>query len=169
MTIQVRLYRPEDYAACRALWVELTQRHRDIYNDETIGAPDPGRSLDTYLADPHRHATWVAEIDGQIVGMAGLVLLNEEEADVEPVVVTSARRSQGVGSLLVQEAVTEAKAIGIRFLNARPVARNKAAAEFFVDAGFDIVGHVDLFQDLAPEKGRQWETGITIHGKKLRH
>jgi len=168
MDTKVRLYRPTDYEICRALWVELTQRHRDIYGDDSIGSPDPGQAFDTYLTAPDRHATWVAEVDGQVVGMAGIIRHSDEEADVEPVVVTTACRSQGVGSLLVREAITEARAIGIRFLSARPVARNKEAMAFFVDAGFGIVGHVDLFQDLAPERGRQWEDGIKVHGKGLR-
>ncbi len=33
----IRLYEPADLADCRSLWAELTQRHRDIYADPTIG------------------------------------------------------------------------------------------------------------------------------------
>jgi hypothetical protein len=40
---------------------------------------------------------------------------------------------------------------------------------FFVDCGFDLVGQIDLFQDLPPERGRQWKPGRVIHGSALRY
>lgn len=168
MKQRIRLYQPQDYAACKALWVELTQRHRDIYGDPTIGGDDSGQGLDAHLSNPHRHATWVADVDGQVVGMAGLIV-HGEEAEVEPVVVTATRRSGGIGGMLVRYAIDHAKKNGIRFLSVTPVARNAEAIAFFVDAGFDIVGHIDLFQDLAPAPGRQWKTGMLLHGKQLRY
>jgi len=163
-----RLYEPRDYAPCKALWAELTQHHRDAYDDQSIGGDDPGHGLDAYLANPQLDATWVAEVDGRVVGMAGLVLRGEE-AEIEPVIVTSACRSRRIGGRLVKEAVAHARQRGIRFLSARPVARNVEAFHFFVDAGFNIVGQIDLFQDLAPTAGRRWETGMLIHGRPLRY
>ncbi len=40
--MDVRAYQREDYEACRELWRELTERHRDIYGDPTIGGAIPG-------------------------------------------------------------------------------------------------------------------------------
>jgi hypothetical protein len=51
--------------------------------------------------------------------------------------------------------VTAARREKVRFLNVRPVARNAEAIAFFAAAGFSIVGHVELFQDLDPAAGRQ--------------
>lgn len=168
MEATIRPYQPRDYPVCRALWVELTQHHREIYHDPTIGGTDPGQGLDLYLANPQRHTTWVAETDGQVVGLAGLIV-HGEEAEVEPVIVTARWRSRGMGGLLVREAIAHAKQSGIRFLSVRPVARNWEAIGFFVEAGFDIVGHIDLFQDLTPDAGRQWKAGMFLHGKQLRY
>ena len=168
MKPSLRLYQPEDHAVCKALWAELTQRHRDIYGDPSIGGADPGQGLETYLANPHRQVTWVAEVNGQVVGMAGLIVQGEE-AEVEPVVVSVAHRSRGIGGLLVRQAVEHARKNGVRFLSVRPVARNAEAFAFFVAAGFDIVGQIDLFQDLAPAAGRAWKAGIMLHNRQLRY
>jgi len=168
MNTEIREYRDTDYEVCRDLWVQLTERHRQIYADPTIGADDPGRGLDDYLAHPDRRVTWVAEVQGAVVGMAGLVV-HGREAEVEPAVVAEDFRSRGVGRALVARAISEAKRIGVRFLSAQPVARNVEAIMFFAGNGFDIVGHVDLFQDLRPELGSQWKPGISLHGRELRH
>ena len=85
MDTTIREYRQRDYPTCRALWVELTERHRHIYGDPAIGGDDPGRGFDEYLANADRRATWVAEVDGNVVGMAGLVARGDEAA-VEPLV-----------------------------------------------------------------------------------
>jgi len=168
MKEKIREYRDTDYAACRGLWMQLTERHRLIYGDPAIGGDDPGRGLDDYLANPGRRATWVAEVDGAVIGMTGLIG-NGDEAAVEPAVVAEEFRSRGIGRSLVAHAISEAKRIGIRFLSAQPVARNVEAISFFIDCGFDIVGHVDLFQDLQPGSGREWKAGITLHGRALRY
>ena len=168
MNVVVRAYRPTDYEACRALWAELTQRHRDIYEDPTIGGDDPGRGFDEYLARPGLAGMWVAETEGRVVGLAGL-LVQGEEGEVEPVVVTAGQRSQGIGRLLVERAVEEARVRGVRFLGVRPVARNVEAISFFVEQGFTLLGHVDLFQDLEPGTQREWKDGIAIHGHGLRY
>jgi GNAT superfamily N-acetyltransferase len=161
-------YQSEDHASCRALWVELTQRHRDIYADPTIGGQDPGQWFDSYLSNPNRKATWVADVGGRVIGMTGLISTGEE-AEVEPLIVTAGERRRGIGSLLVKHAVGQAKPLGVRFLSAKPVARNVDALTFFAKAGFDILGYVDLFQDLGPAAGREWKDGIRIHTQKLRY
>ena len=168
MKAEIREYRDTDYGACRGLWVQLTERHRLIYGDPTIGGDDPGCGLEDYLANPSRRATWVAEVHGTVVGMTGLIA-NGDEAAVEPAVVAEEFRSRSIGRALVARAISEARRIGIRFLSAQPVARNVEAISFFLDSGFDIVGHIDLFQDLQPESGREWKPGITLHGRELRY
>ena len=154
------------YSRCRSLWVELTQHHCLIYQDPTIGGSDPGKRLDSYLANPSRCATWVAEAGGRVVGLCGL-LLRGEEAEVEPVIVATGFRSRGVGRALVEHAVRHARSLGVRFLSVRPVARNAQAISFFLRCGFDVVGQIDLFQDLKPETGRTWKSGLVIHGHNL--
>ena len=41
----VRGYEARDLEACRGLWVELTQKHRDIFDSPEIGGDDPCQRL----------------------------------------------------------------------------------------------------------------------------
>ncbi len=159
----LRAYAPGDLEACRALWVELTQRHRDIYEDPALGGDDPGRQFDAYLARDDLVGPWVLEVDGAVVGLTGL-LVEGTEAEIEPVVVTAAHRSRGLGTRLLEHARAEAVARGMTHLSVRPVGRNAAAMACFHRAGFDILGRVELFTELRPGRGDRWKPGVTLHG-----
>ena len=65
--IVVRDYAESDYGACRSLWAELTEYHRSIYGDPSIGGDDPGAGFDDYLAESRRTGSWVAEFRGGVV------------------------------------------------------------------------------------------------------
>jgi GNAT superfamily N-acetyltransferase len=159
----VRDYAEGDYPAGRALWAELTEYHRGIYRDPSIGGDDPGAGFDGYLAMPERIGSWVAEFRGGVVGLTGL-LDHGESAEVEPVVVTQAAQDQGIGRLLISRVVEEARARGYEYLAIRPVARNVAAVRRFHAAGFRALGgHIDLTMDLAARR-HEWLPGASLHG-----
>jgi GNAT superfamily N-acetyltransferase len=159
----VRGYRDSDYPECRSLWVELTEHHRHIYGDPTIGGDDPGGGFDRYLEAPERVGSWVAVIDESVIGMTGL-FDHGESGEVEPVVVTERVRGVGVGQLLLQRAVEEATRRGHRYLAIRPVARNTSAIGRFHAAGFRTLGgHVDMTMDLT-ERAHGWRHGARLHG-----
>ena len=88
----------------------------------------------------------MAELDGRVVALTGL-LVNGDEGEIEPVVVSSSFRNRGIGTMLIEHACKEARKMGVRFLSIRPVARNEKALSLFVRLGFNLVGHIDLFQD----------------------
>ena len=170
MEIIVREYQKSDYDACRSLWGEMAQHHAEIYKDPSITGDDPSRGFDEYLGRVDRIATWVAEVEGQVTGVVGLLRSREMlEGEIEPVIVTSALRNNSIGSTLIRYIVAEAKKRKIRFLRIRPVARNVKAISLYVRLGFDLLGYVDLFQDLSPELGREWKQGINIHGCELKY
>jgi len=164
----IRKYHSSDIDSCRGLWAELTQRHRDIYNDQTIGGENPGNWFDLYIKNDKLHGPWVATVDGKVVGFTGL-LVEGEHAEVEPVIVSKKYRNRDFGKALIEHAIHEAKNLKIRFLSVKPVARNVEAISFFTKAGFNITGHIDLFQDLLVTSKRKWKTGITIHGNELKY
>jgi HAD superfamily hydrolase (TIGR01509 family) len=169
--IAIRCYRPADLAACRGLWAELVGWHRHLYGDPSIGGEEPGLHFDGHLARLGPERIWVAEIDGQVVALAGLEPLGDDgrQADVEPVVVTAAQRRTGVGSALLAHVVREARRLGVRYLNLRPVARNLAAIGFFYDAGFQTLGQIELFMDLAEPGAVTWLPGPEVAGRRFRH
>jgi GNAT superfamily N-acetyltransferase len=166
--VVVRDYAGADYPACRMLWVELTEHHRRIYEDPAVGGDDPGAAFDNYLAAPERVASWVADLDGRVVGLTGL-FDHGTSGEVEPVVVTGGLRGRGVGRLLIERVVTEAAARGHEYLAIRPVARNASAIRRFHEAGFQTLGgHIDLTMDLA-SRPHGWLDGARLHGLDFRY
>ena len=167
MNITIREYQDRDLEDCKLLWRELTQRHRDIYSDQSIGGDDPGVYFERYLKKTNLAGLWVAEA-GSVIGMAGL-LIDEYEAEIEPIVIRSEFRSRGVGTLLIEKLKIEAKERGVEFLSIRPVARNVEAIQCFHRAGFSLLGHIDMFLDLTEENSQEWKDGVTIHGHAFRY
>lgn len=164
----IREYEPSDYAAGRSLWAELTEHHRRIYGDPTIGGDDPGAAFDEYLAAPERVGSWVADQGGRVVGLTGL-LDRGRSGEVEPVVVTQSLRSRGLGRLLIDQVVVEATTRGYEYLAIRPVARNVSAIRGFYGAGFRTLGgHVELTMDLAARR-HGWLEGASLHGLEFRY
>ena len=160
--MDIRPYRDADLAACRALWRELTQHHRDLYDDQTIGGEDPGAYFDTYRSDPKLLGSWVAEEGGEIVGLTGL-LRDEKGFEIEPVVVRVGRRDRGIGRQLIERMLDEARERGATSVSIRPVARNAPAIRRFHGAGFRTLGHVEMFVTL-DDRERDWKPGIDLHG-----
>lgn len=162
----IRNYEPSDLYGCRALWAEMVERHRDIYGDPTIGGANPGLEFDGHLARVGAEMIWVAESDDRIVGLVSLIR-EGEEAEVEPIAVMAELRGSGIGHELVEHAAEQARAIGVRCLSVRPVARNEEAIAFFYDAGFRTLGHIQLFMWLGDTFPGQWKEGPELFGKRF--
>jgi GNAT superfamily N-acetyltransferase len=166
--VVVRDYAPGDYSACRMLWAELTEHHRRLYEDPSVGGGNPGDGFDDYLAAQERVASWVADLDGWVVGLTGL-FDRGTSGEVEPVVVTDRLRGRGIGRLLIERVVAEAVARGHEYLAIRPVARNVSAIRSFYEAGFQTLGgHIDLTMDLA-DRRHGWHEGERLHGLDFRY
>jgi GNAT superfamily N-acetyltransferase len=161
--LTIRPYADADLEACRSLWRELTQHHRDLYDDQGIGGDDPGTHFDGYLANSKLESAWVAETDGRVVGLTGL-LRDGDEGEVEPVIVAATVRGQGIGRRLLDHVVDVARERGLRSISIRPVARNALALHAFRQAGFRLLGHVELFLPLGSAP-RDWKQGIELHGE----
>ncbi len=164
-TASIRGYTDADFAAARGLWAELTQHHRDLYVDQTIGGEDPGAPFVDHLADVGADNLWVAEMDGVVVGLVGLIRRGRS-VEIEPVIVTRIVRGTGVGRRLVEHVMAIARASGAREVTVRPVARNADALAFFASLGLTTIGRVELFR-LIDRPDRTWTPGATIHGVEL--
>jgi len=144
----------------------MVQQHRDIYEDQTIGGDNPGLEFDKHLEKVSSENVWLAESKGEILGFTSLII-KEQEAEIEPIVVSTKHRSKGVGECLIKHVVREAKKSNILCLYVKPVARNKDAISFFYDCGFKTVGHIQLFKWLGEETEDTWQEGLEIFGKKF--
>ena len=163
----IRGYEPGDLEACRALWVELTQWHRDIFDAPEIGGSDPGKAFDEHLAKIGAESIWVAAVDGDVVGLAGLI--SEPDFELEPIVVSERYRKHGVGRQLASAVVHAAHERGARSIQVRPVGRNVEAIRFFHELGFDVIGHLQLELDLAERDQDPWVPGERIADRDFRY
>ncbi|MCP4416843.1 MAG: GNAT family N-acetyltransferase [Chloroflexi bacterium] len=164
---EIRQYNAKDLAACRQLWVILTDWHRDIYQSPGIGGSDPGKQFDEHLELVGPDNIWVAKIDGEIVGLTGLIE-REGEAELEPLVINQSWRGQGIGRQLANTVIAAAQQRGIGQLTVRPVGRNAQAIQFFHEMGFTILGQIDLFMDFAPAERQVWQGGEQIAGRDFK-
>jgi GNAT superfamily N-acetyltransferase len=146
--------------------VELTQWHRNIFDSPEIGGEDPGRAFDEHLAKIGTENVWVAEVDGEIAGLAGLV--TEPDFELEPIVVAARHRKAGIGRLLASAVVDAARERGARDIQVRPVGRNVDAIRFFHELGFDILAHVQLELDLAERERDPWIPGERLADRDFR-
>jgi ribosomal protein S18 acetylase RimI-like enzyme len=142
----------------------MTQRHRDIYDDPSIGGDNPGLEFDQHLDQVGPKKIWVAALGDQIVGFVSLIQ-DGQQAEVEPIVISSEHRNKGIGQKLLNHAIKQAKKAGVICLSVKPVARNKEAISFFYDAGFKTLGHIQLFMWLGASTPDQWKQGHEIFGK----
>ena len=163
----IRRYTPDDYEACRALWVELAEWHRSIYDSPTIGGDDPGAGLDRHIEQHGSDRMWVAEVDGNVVGLAGLIDHDDGGGELEPLIVSGAHRGHGIGRKLTEQVIAAAREAGLPNLNVRPVARNHQAIRAYHEMGFDILGNIEMFMDFV-EGDRPWIDGEDLAGRRFR-
>jgi len=154
----IRKYLSIDRESCRSLWRELTEWHRQIYQDPSIGGSHPEDYFDKHLAKVGADHLWIAILDSRVVGFAGLIV-NEEEAEIEPLIVSQPYRNKGIGRKLLETVIAESCGRGTRFLTVKPVARNIEAIKFFYKQGFRNIGHIELFIDFS---NQQWKEGLRL-------
>jgi GNAT superfamily N-acetyltransferase len=78
----------------------------------------------------------VAEIDGHVVGTAGLLPAGRATADVVRVFVHPAVRRQGVGTALMETIEWRAEGLGVRRLNLGEGRHPKETVAFYLASGF---------------------------------
>jgi GNAT superfamily N-acetyltransferase len=167
--VTIRPYRPLDHRACRELWADLIQTKRDLYQDPTIGGPDPGAGFEEYLTRLDLAGIWVAEHrDDGVVGLVGLVLGTRRAGQVEPIVVAERWRGRGIGRALLQHVAAEARRRDLSQVSVSPDSRNIEAIRCLHAAGYDVLSSVALTLDLAP-RGHSWEDGLDVHELRFRY
>jgi GNAT superfamily N-acetyltransferase len=166
--VHIRNFEQSDLAAARALWVDLTERHRKIYNSPEIGGSDPGSNFDEHLEQVGRQNVWLAEAEGRAVGMVAMVS-HETRAELEPIVVAPDWRGRGVGEALARVVLAAARARGDRQLITQPVARNERALRFFHGLGFDALGHLELIAQLTSPEEQVWRPGPVLAERRFRY
>ena len=137
--VTVRAFRTSDQEAARALIEEGLGEHFGVVDRDAN--PDLVDIATTY-SEPSG-AFLVAEIDGDIVGTAGL-LLDAEHARIVRVGVARRYRRSGIASALLDKAIELAAAARIREMIAYTQPEWTAAVSFYRTHGFTPYGRDDV-------------------------
>jgi ribosomal protein S18 acetylase RimI-like enzyme len=143
VTVRVRRARADDLPDLLSLFHELDRLQREW----RVFTPRPGVSdavVETYRDALERPDALVAVADdgGEIVGMAFAQprapsrFSDERSLEVSGVVVRVDRRREGIGHLLMREAVRFAQERGIAWVTLKTFSPNRAAMEFWEGLGF---------------------------------
>ena len=94
-----------------------------------------------------RGRLYVAEIDGSAVGLAGLKPISDEIAEIKRMYVLPEARGHGVGRMLLQQLVTDARELAFRFVRLESAAFMREAHALYRSLGFE---------DVPPYEGREF-------------
>lgn len=143
MTVRVRRAHPDDLPALLRLFQELDRLQRDW----RLFTPRPG--VTDEVVRKYREALTrtdvlvaVAEDGAEVVGMAFAEprtpsrFSDERSLEVSGVIVREGRRREGIGRLLMEEAVRFARERGLRWVTLHTFGPNRGAMEFWEGLGF---------------------------------
>ncbi|MDP9798560.1 ribosomal protein S18 acetylase RimI-like enzyme [Catenuloplanes nepalensis] len=165
--VTVRPYRPADHGAGRQLWGELTERHRELYDDPGFGGADPTAAFEEYLTRLDLSGVWVADHpDDGVIGLVGLIVDGRRGA-VEPIVVADGHRGRGVATTMLGFLAAEARRRGLTSLTVTPESRNVEAIACLHAAGFTVLSSIELTLDLG-HRPRAWRDGPQLHALDFR-
>lgn len=136
MEIRIIPYRREHHAAFKDLnleWLDhyhLTESHDLMILNDPQGTVINGGGF-----------IWMAEVDGAIVGSAGLMKEKEGEYELVKMAVTEKYRGNGISKLLLEKCLTKAKELGARKVSLYSNHQLQTAISLYEKYGFY---HVEL-------------------------
>jgi amino-acid N-acetyltransferase len=103
-----------------------------------------GNLLPRTMSELYRHLRdfFVVEIDGQVAGCGALEIFTENLGEVRSLVIADAHKGRGLGTLLVERIIDEARTIGLKRLMALT----------YVEGFFHKLGFQTVPKDTLPEK-----------------
>src|SRR5688572_18774715 len=132
--VRIRIARPGERPA-----LEELQRRASFalgeYNEQLEAHPD---AIDLPLQRIERGQVMVAEIEGEVAGFA-VVLIDDDHAELDGLFVEPSRWRRGIGSVLIDAAMHEARHQGLSLM----VVANPSAREFYERCGFTLEGETE--------------------------
>lgn len=162
----IRKATPEDAPAIARLHVRTWQAtYRGQMPDAYLDALDPAARLPLWtrvLADPASRVS-VAEVDGAVMGFCSLVVSRDDDAgpgvgEIAAIYVDASRWRAGVGRALLDAAIADARAHGMRELTLWVLRGNEGARAFYEAHGFRTDGAAKVEE----------RTGFPIHEVRYR-
>lgn len=141
----------------------MVHRHGVLYSEE-YGWDETFEALVAQVLadfvnnfDAKREQSWIAEMDGQVVGSVFVAKGDEETAKLRLLLVEPKARGAGLGTRLVDECIRFARRAGYRKLSLWTNDVLHAARRIYQRAGFELVEeneHHSFGHDLV---GQTWE------------
>jgi GNAT superfamily N-acetyltransferase len=166
-SITVRPFRPDDAEAVARALVDSSTQHAAL-EPARYEVQDPAAIAEHYLAGrqhdptarPEEQATFVAELDGVVVGVLDIHVARPGSAHrrlrygwIDEVAVAEPARGRGVGTALLQTAEAWARALGCAYTGLDHNAYNDAAGRLYRERlGYQPAG-VILVKPLDPGDG----------------
>ncbi len=107
--------------------------------EECFAHPWSVDSIEESFGNPNSHFFVCLGEDGRVLGYISYYQIRDE-AFINNVAVTAAARRQGIGTALVQKAVTDASGNAASFLSLEVRRSNQAAIALYEGQGFDLEG-----------------------------
>jgi GNAT superfamily N-acetyltransferase len=145
---------------------------RGFVPDAELDAMHPGDYLESWhrrLGSPEPHATWVAEVDGKVVGFCYVEPSRDDDATattghVDMLFVLPERAGRGIGARLLADGVMHLRTCGFVEATLWALARNHRTRRFYEREGwnaadarkrYDYEGYaVDLIRYVRPLSGQ---------------
>lgn len=142
----------EDISALSALLSVLFSQEAEFTPDQEAQARGLARIIDS----PDTGVVLVAKSDGVVVGMVNLLFtistaLGERVALLEDMVIASKLRGAGVGSQLLEQAISVARAEGCKRITLLTDKTNESAQRFYAKQGFELSSMVPMRLSLTSE------------------
>ena len=145
MTINIRSFRATDWNAVSGIYQQGLETRNATF--ETQG-PD----FETWIKKFHPHLLWVAELNSEVVGWAGLQPVSVRKVYEGVVEVTiyieSGHTGKGIGKALMGHLIEESEKAGIWTLYASIFPENKASINLHRSAGFREIGYREKIAQL---------------------
>jgi len=148
--MQIEKATPADIPALSELLSALFSQEAEF----TPNSEAQAKGLNQIIGNPEVGAVLVAREGGQVVGMVNLLFtvstaLGGQVALLEDMVVSSQARGAGVGSELLDQAISFARAQGCKRITLLTDRENESAQRFYDKKGFVVSGMVPMRRSLA--------------------
>lgn len=145
MNVSIRPFSRSDWTAVSSIYHQGLETRNATFE---TGVPD----YDVWIKKFHPHLLWVAVLNNEIVGWAGLQPVSVRKAYEGVVEVTiyvdSNHGGKGIGSALMKHLVSESENAGIWTLYASIFQENTASIRLHLSAGFREIGYREKIAQL---------------------
>jgi RimJ/RimL family protein N-acetyltransferase len=152
--IIVRPARPEDLDAALDLYADVAAEGIHVAGEAPVDKPARRKQWLESLARADS-VTLVAEVDGEIVGLAGLE--GKEVAELGMVVASGWRR-RGIGTRLMEALIAWARSVGAHKISLHVWPHNAAALRLYEKFGFEREGY--LRKHYRRRNGKMWDAVV---------